>query len=192
MKPTEIKYLLANLASKTDELEAAYIENGGEVTEQTEERERELGEIRDLLTGEGVDSLGRWLRSVEDAKSALKDERAAIDRAIRAKDRTIEYIKALVAEVMAQTGMDRAKGVAYCFTASRSRTTSVDRERLLDKWGEKVANAVYEAGVPDYVTVTLGASVKAVPEGIELPDIFRVEERDTVTFRKPKKEVDHE
>lgn len=189
MKPTEIRYMLAVLASKTDELETAYIDNGGEVTEQTEERERELGAIRDLLTGEGVDSLGRWLRSVEDAKAALKDEKAAIDRAIRAKDRTIEYIKGLVTEVLAQTGQDRVKGTAYSFTASRSRTTSVDKERLLDQWGEKVAHAVYEAGVPDYITVTLGASVKAVPEGAELPDIFRVEERDTVTFRKPKKEV---
>lgn len=192
MTPTEIRYMLAVLASKTDELENAYIENGGEITEDTKERERGLGAVRDLLTGEGVDSLGRWLRSVEDAKAGLKDERAAIDRAIRAKDRTIDYIKNLVTEVLHATGQDRAKGVAYSFTASRSRTTSVDKERLLDQYGEKLLGAMHEAGIPDYVTVTLGASVKAVPEGTELPDIFRVEERDTCIFRKPKKEVDHD
>lgn len=189
MTPTEIRYMLAVLAAKTDDLENAYVENGGEVTGQTEDMERELGAVRDLLTGDGVDSLGRWLRSVEDAKAALRDEKAAIDRAIRAKDRTIDYIKGLVTEVLAQTGLVKAKGAAYSFTASRSRTTSVDKERLADQWGERVQLAVRDAGVPEYVTVTLGASVKAVPEGAELPDIFTVEERDTVTFRKPKREV---
>lgn len=192
MNAHDIKDLLAKVASMEDRLENEYIENGGEITEDTEAMEQDLEAVKGLLSGEGIDALGRWIRSVEDWKAGLKDEKAAIDRAIRAKDRTIDYIKNLVTEVLHATGQDRAKGVAYSFTASRARTTSVDKERLVEQYGEKVRKAVFEAGVPDYVTITLGASVKAVPDGAELPDIFRVEEHDTCIFRKPRKEGSNE
>lgn len=66
MNTQEINEAIAKLNGLTWDLENAYIENGGEVTEETEKMEAVLAEVKGLLTTEGVDSLGRWLKAKQD------------------------------------------------------------------------------------------------------------------------------
>jgi hypothetical protein len=49
-----------------------------------------------------------------------------------------------------------------------------------------IANQALEQILPEWVTIKLSASVKAVPEGMELPDIFKVVETPTCKFVKPR------
>ena len=44
-------------------------ETGGEFTPEAEELENVKNALADLLSGEGIDSLGRWLKSKEDEKA---------------------------------------------------------------------------------------------------------------------------
>ena len=49
-----------------------------------------------------------------------------------------------------------------------------------------VSLAMAEMGIPNWVTVKLDAKVSEVPEGAELPACFKVDEKDTVRFTKPR------
>ena len=187
MNASEIRNLLDVLTVQSQYLEDRYIESGGEITEDTEAMEDQIAAIKELLTGEGVDSLGRWLKNVEDQAAAMKAEKAAIDGQIKSKSNTVNYIKYLVNRVMVETGMEKAKGLAYSFTKSQSVTTETDKELLRELYQDKAERALREAGIPDWVGITLTASVKAVPEGEALPEVFNQVTKDTVTFRKPRK-----
>ena len=65
MNNKDINAALAALNEGMCLLEEEYIENGGEVTETTEAMEAQIESIRTLLEGEGIDSLGRWLKTKE-------------------------------------------------------------------------------------------------------------------------------
>ena len=83
MNYKEFEELLHKLGNVTIELENAYIEGEGEVTEETEKLEDVKADLKELLTTEGVDFLGRWLKAKEDKKKALKAEKDFIDRSNR-------------------------------------------------------------------------------------------------------------
>lgn len=182
--------VLANLDQAINTLEETYIENEGEVTEETEQMEAEISGLQELLTHDGIDLLGGWLKAKEDKKKSLKAEKDYISRQILANDSTIEFIKDKITEVMKATGQEKIKGErGYSFTASHSVKTEVDKDVLKKNYEDKVEKAIREAGVPAYVGVSLTASsTKAnelgVLEGDE--EIFSTTEKDTVTFRKPK------
>lgn len=186
----EMNQVLATLDQATIALEETYIENEGEVTEETEQMEQEISGLQELLTTEGIDLLGGWLKAKEDRKKSLKAEKDYITRQISAIDETIEFIKGKITEVMKATGQDKIKGNrGYSFTASHSVKTDVDKDVLKALYADKVEEAIRAAHVPAYVGVTLTASsTKAnelgVLEGDE--EIFSTTEKDTVTFRKPK------
>ena len=182
--------VLADLDQAMHTLEDLYIEGEGEVTEETERLEAQISGLQELLTKEGIDLLGAWLKSKEDRKKALKAEKDYISRQILANDTTIEFIKDKITEVMKATGQEKIKGErGYSFTASHSVKTEVDKDVLKALYADKVEEAIRAAGVPAYVGVSLTASsTKAnelgVLEGDE--EIFSTTEKDTVTFRKPK------
>lgn len=182
--------VLSDLDRKMDALEDLYIENEGEVTEETEQAEAEISGLQELLSGEGIDMLGGWLKAKEDRKKALKAEKDYITRQMTAIDGTIDFIKDKITEVLKKTGKDKVKGDrGYSFTASHSVKTEVDKDVLKKNYEGKVEEAIRAAGVPAYVGVSLTASsTKAnelgVLEGDE--EIFSTTEKDTVTFRKPK------
>ena len=96
MTKKEIFDQIATLQALTQRLEAAYIDNGGEVTDETKTMEAEVAGIRELLAGDGIDALGRWLKSKEDEKAAMKAEKAYLQRRIDSVDRGIDYIKAVI------------------------------------------------------------------------------------------------
>ena len=66
MNAQEIKATLAEINRKKYELEAALEENGGELTPELLESLEILEDLKALLAGDGVDDLGRWLKSVQD------------------------------------------------------------------------------------------------------------------------------
>lgn len=186
----EMNQVLATLEQATIALEETYMENEGEITEETEQMEQEISGLQELLNTEGIDLLGGWLKAKEDKKKSLKAEKDYITRQMAAIDETIDFIKDKVTEVMKATGQEKIKGErGYSFTATHSVKTDVDKDVLKALYADKVEEAIRAAHIPAYVGVSLTASsTKAnelgVMEGDE--EIFSTTEKDTVTFRKPK------
>ena len=186
----EMNQVLATLDQATIALEETYMENEGEITEETEQMEQEISGLQELLTTEGIDLLGGWLKAKEDKKKSLKAEKDYITRQMNAIDETIDFIKDKVTEVMKATGQEKIKGDrGYSFTATHSVKTDVDKDVLKALYADKVEEAIRAAHIPAYISVSLTASsTKAnelgVLEGDE--EIFSTTEKDTVTFRKPK------
>ena len=186
----EMNQVLATLDQATIALEETYRENEGEITEETEHMEQEISGLQELLTTEGIDLLGGWLKAKEDKKKSLKAEKDYITRQMAAIDETIDFIKDKVTELMKATGQEKIKGDrGYSFTATHSVKTDVDKDVLKALYADKVEEAIRAAHIPAYVGVSLTASsTKAnelgVLEGDE--EIFSTTEKDTVTFRKPK------
>lgn len=186
MNYNEIQDKLFELARVTRDLEELYIENDGEITEATEALEAQKAAVAELLNGEGIDDLGRWLKSKEDEIKTYKAEKDAVSRKIKSVENTIDFIKETIHRVMDATGCDKAKGVFYSFAPTVSRTVKADTAMLKELYQDAANRAIHEAGVPEYVTVTLGASVTLVPAGEETPSVFTVTTRDSVRFTKPR------
>ena len=186
----EMNQVLATLDQATIALEETYMENEGEITEETEQMEQEISGLQELLTTEGIDLLGGWLKAKEDKKKSLKAEKDYITRQMAAIDETIDFIKDKVTEVMKATGKEKIKGDrGYSFTATHSVKTDVDKDVLKALYADKVEEAIRAAHIPAYIGVSLTASsTKANELGVLEGDgeIFSTTEKDTVTFRKPK------
>lgn len=187
MTSKEVDMLLDRMRQLTGDLETLYIENGGEVTPATEAADAEINSIAETLLTEGVDSLGRWLRSKQDEAAAVKAEQDYLARRKKSVENTVDYIKEKITEIMAATGQTKVKGeLGYAFAAYDAVKTTVDAEKLAEEYGAAVEKAVRDAGIPGWVTVKLGASASLVPEGQELPDVFDRSVTPTVKFTKPR------
>lgn len=190
MNNQDINAALRELARASYELETAYIDNGGEVTDVTEDMEAQVDALKGLLNTEGVDSLGRWLKSKEDEVKALKAEKDYVCRKIAAAGNTIDYIKAQICHIMTATGVATIKSrLGYSFAPMTSVKTSVDKEALNGAYLEAVEKKLRGGKnpvIPADVTVTLGASVKALPEGADLPAYYCRTETPSCRFGKPR------
>lgn len=186
MNSQEINDKIRELSEQSRMLEEAYIESGGEVTEETDEMDGYVSVLKDLLMNDGVDSLGRWLKSKEDAKAALKDEKAKIDRMIKATDRSIEYIKTLIDAVLFACKTDKAQGLLYSFTRTISTTHTANTDLIDERYADKVERIAREAGLPVWLKVKVSPSWSLVPKDVET-DEFITTSTPTVTFRKPAK-----
>lgn len=189
MNNTEIKAALVALTESMYLLEEEYMENGGEITEHTTMMEEDIERLKVLLTTDGIDSLGRWMKSKEDQIKSLKAERDSINRQMKACENTIDYIKFEISNLLRRLGLEKVKGTCYSYTATTSETTSVDKEILNQQFMETVEKKLRggkKPVLPDDVTITLGASVKRVPEGEELPVYYIRKVEDTVRFTKPR------
>lgn len=189
MTNNEIRENLSKLQEMEFLLEEEYNNNGGEVTDFTESQEAAIAALRELLTTEGVDSLGRWLKSKEDQIKSLKAEKDSISRQINAVNNTIDYIKTQINTVMASAGVDKVKGTCYSFAATTSVKTSVDKEMLEAFYKSKVENAFTAAHIPVYIGFTLTASAsKAKEYGVEEGDeeLFSETITPSVRFTKPR------
>ena len=182
----DVKAAQDELIDLSAQYEEQMYEDGGEVTEVSENLERQKDAVSDLLAGEGIDTLGRIIKGKEDYIKTLKAEKDSISRKIKATESSIEFFKSVITDILHQTGRDKAKGLLYGFTATTSNTTKVDMELLNGRYLEVAEQAIRAAGVPDYVTVKLDAKVSLVPEGEDLPDLFEEVHKDTVRFTKPR------
>lgn len=190
MKNTTINEALYDLSRITFDLENTYIENDGECTEETEHLECEINAIKELLTTEGVDSLGRWLKAKEDEKKSIKAEKDHLSRRMTAIDNTIDYIKEQVNRIMVATGQEKIKGVCgYSFTPTTSETTEVDKDLVKAIYMDRIQEAMTAAHIPAYINVSLTASAtKAKEYGVLDGDeeIFHTTSRPSVRFGKPR------
>lgn len=190
MNNTEIRDALSRLHEMEYFLEEEYENNGGEVTEHTEEQESAIAALRELLTTEGVDSLGRWLKSKEDEIKTLKAEKDAVTRKINAVNNTIDYIKTQMNKILTAAQMQEIKGAnGYKFQVTTSIKTEVDKDVLKTIYADRIEEAIRAAHIPAYVGVTLTASsTKAAEFGIVEGDeeIFHTTEKPSVRFTKPR------
>lgn len=190
MEYNQLNQTLAELDQVVGTLEETYIENEGEVTEVTEEMENHIAVLKDLLSTEGIDLLGAWLKAKEDKKKSLKAEKDYVSRQINAIDGTIDFIKTKINQVLVATGQEKVKGSrGYSFAATTSVKTEVDKELLKELYSEKVEDAIRAAHVPEYIGVTLTASsTKAAELGVDEGDdgLFITTERPSVRFTKPR------
>lgn len=182
----ELQDALARVARLSYDLEDKYIENDGEVTEETQNMEAEIADLQDLLSGDGIDLLGRWLKSKEDELKTYKAEKEAAARRMKSVENTIDFVKSKITEVLKATDQQNVKGVFYSFAQAVSNTTKVDTDILNQRYLAVAEDAIRAAGVPAYVTMKLDAKVSLVPEGEDIPDIFTTTTKDTVRFTKPR------
>ena len=186
----ELQQALSQLEEVMNNLEELYILNEGECTEESERMEVEVDTLKGLLSGDGIDMLGRWLKSKEDRKKALKAEKDYITRQMASIDKGIEYIKSMINKVMVATGLEKVKGDrGYSFATTTSTKTDINKDVLKALYADKVEEAIRSAHIPAYVGVSLTASsTKAtelgVVEGDE--DIFVTMSKPSVRFGKPK------
>ena len=186
----EMNQVLADLDQAINSLEELYIDGGGEITEETEQMEEHISGLKELLTKDGIDLLGAWLKAKEDRKKSLKAERDYITRQMAAIDETIEFIKGKVNQVMVAIGQDKIKGDrGYSFAATTSVKTEVDKDVLKTIYADRIEEAIRTAHIPAYVGVTLTASsTKAAEFGVVEGDeeIFHTTETPSVRFTKPR------
>lgn len=190
----ELNDTIYRLNEKAEYLRNLYEDNGGEETTETIIEERIYDELRELLNTEGVDMLGRWLKSKQDERQSLKDEKGFLDRKIKNLDRTIDFIEGRIYYLMEATGTDKVKGThGYSFSKRESRTVSVDTSALNDRYLERVTDAVKDI-LPADVSVSLKASVSSWRtfngDAAELPAYYVETVKPSVTFTKPRRTTD--
>ena len=189
MHYNDIQSAMAALYHANENFNALMEENGGELTPEAEDLESVKNALADLLTGEGIDSLGRWLKSKEDEKAMYKAEKAAADRRIKSVDKTIDFIKTEIGRVLRLTGQEKVKGTFYSFSQFTSQKTSFDAEALDDKFLSMVTDAARKAGLPASVDVALKTTATRLAEDENLSELVSVETAETCKFTKPKKEA---
>ena len=185
MKYRDIQDALATLARLSDLLEDQYIESEGEVTEEIEDTEARKAAIQDLLQNEGIDALGRWIKVKEDEVKMWKAEKAAADRKVKSAQNTVDFIKAKIAEVMAATGMDKAKGAYYSFSKYVSEKSSVNYEEIASVWSKPVFDALESIGFPSWLEINFKTTTTALKEAGKEEFIDTVT-GDAVRFTKPR------
>ena len=187
MHYNDIQSAMAALYHANENFNNMMEETGGEFTPEAEELEDVKNALADLLSGEGIDSLGRWLKSKEDEKAMYKAEKAAADRRIKAVDKTIDFIKTEIGRVLRLTGKEKAKGTFYTFSQFTSQKTSFDAEALDGKFLGIVTEAARKAGLPESVDVALKTTATRLAADENLAELVSIDTAETCKFTKPKK-----
>lgn len=190
MNNKEINSLIESLNASMWAFENYMVENDGVCDEASDQMEEQIGILKDLLTTEGIDSLGRWLKAKEDEIKSLKAEKDYITRKINAVTGTIDYIKTQMNKILTAAQMEEIKGAnGYKFQVTTSTKTEVDKDVLKTIYADRIEEAIRAAHIPSYVGVTLTASsTKAAELGIVEGDeeIFHTTEKPSVRFTKPR------
>ena len=190
MNNKEISSMIESLNASMWAFENYMVENDGVCDDASDQMEEQIGILKDLLTTEGIDSLGRWLKAKEDEIKSLKAEKDYITRKINAATGTIDYIKSQMNKLLKASGMEEIKGAnGYKFQVTTSTKTEVDKDVLKTIYADRIEEAIRAAHIPAYVGVTLTASsTKAAEFGIVEGDeeIFHTTEKPSVRFTKPR------
>lgn len=190
MNNKEINSLIESLNASMWAFENYMVENDGVCDEASDQMEERIEILKELLTTEGIDSLGRWLKAKEDEIKSLKAEKDYITRKINAATGTIDYIKTQMNKILTAAQMEEIKGAnGYKFQVTTSTKTEVDKDVLKTIYADRIEEAIRAAHIPAYVDVTLTASsTKAAEFGIVEGDeeIFHTTEKPSVRFTKPR------
>ena len=190
MNNKEINSLIESLNASMWAYENYMVENDGVCDEASDQMEEQIGILKELLTTEGIDSLGRWLKAKEDEIKSLKAEKDYITRKINAATGTIDYIKTQMNKILTAAQMEEIKGAnGYKFQVTTSTKTEVDKEILKELFLDKVEKKLRGGKnpvIPADVTFSLGASVSLVPEGAVLPSYYIRTSSPSCKFTKPR------
>ena len=190
MNNKEINSLIESLNASMLAFENYMVENEGVCDEASNQIEEQIGILKELLTTEGIDSLGRWLKAKEDEIKSLKAEKDYITRKINAATGTIDYIKTQMNKILTAAQMEEIKGAnGYKFQVTTSTKTEVDKEVLKELFLDKVEKKLRGGKnpvIPADVTFSLGASVSLVPEGAVLPSYYIRTSSPSCKFTKPR------
>ena len=190
MNNKEINSMIESLNASMWAFENYMVENDGVCDEASDKMEEQIGILKDLLTTEGIDSLGRWLKAKEDEIKSLKAEKDYITRKINAATGTIDYIKSQMNKLLKASGMEEIKGAnGYKFQVTTSIKTEVNKEILKELFLDKVEKKLRGGKnpvIPADVTFSLGASVSLVPEGAVLPSYYIRTSSPSCKFSKPR------
>lgn len=190
MNNKEINSLIGSLNASMLAFENYMVENEGVCDEASDQMEEQIGILKELLTTEGIDSLGRWLKAKEDEIKSLKAEKDYITRKINAATGTIDYIKTQMNKILTAAQMQEIKGAnGYKFQVTTSTKTEVDKEILKELFMDKVEKKLRGGKnpvIPADVTFSLGASVSLVPEGAVLPSYYIRTSSPSCKFTKPR------
>ena len=189
MKVTE---LIQKISRLKWEMELALEENGGELTPELLETQECIEEMKALLSGDGIDALGRWLKGVQDEIASRKAEADAAARRLKNLKGYEDYVKVLIGRAMDllelgtnAAGEKVAKGSFYSFKRTTSTTGSVKADEL-DKYAPIVEDLAHDAGVPSFIRVKLTATVKELREAGEAGALFLEEtSAPSIRFTKP-------
>lgn len=190
MNNKEINSLIESLNASMWAFENYMVENDGVCDEASDQMEEQIGILKELLTTEGIDSLGRWLKAKEDEIKSLKAEKDYITRKINAATGTIDYIKTQMNKILTAAQMQEIKGAnGYKFQVTKSIKTEVNKEILKELFLDKVEKKLRGGKnpvIPADVTFSLGASVSLVPEGAVLPSYYIRTSSPSCKFSKPR------
>ena len=190
MNNKEINSMIESLNAAMWAFENYMVENDGVCDEASDQMEEQIGILKELLTTEGIDSLGRWLKAKEDEIKSLKAEKDYITRKINAATGTIDYIKTQMNKILTAAQMEEIKGAnGYKFQVTTSTKTEVDKEILKELFLDKVEKKLRGGKnpvIPADVTFSLGASVSLVPEGAVLPSYYIRTSSPSCKFTKPR------
>lgn len=190
MNNKEINSLIESLNASMWAFENYMVENDGVCDEASDQMEEQIGILKELLTTEGIDSLGRWLKAKEDEIKSLKAEKDYITRKINAATGTIDYIKTQMNKILTAAQMQEIKGAnGYKFQVTTSIKTEVDKDVLKELFLDKVEKKLRGGKnpvIPADVTFSLGASVSLVPEGAVLPSYYKRTSSPSCKFSKPR------
>ena len=190
MNNKEINSLIESLNASMCAFENYMVENDGVCDEASDQMEEQIGILKELLTTEGIDSLGRWLKAKEDEIKSLKAEKDYITRKINAATGTIDYIKTQMNKILTAAQMQEIKGAnGYKFQVTTSIKTEVNKEILKELFLDKVEKKLRGGKnpvIPADVTFSLGASVSLVPEGAVLPSYYIRTSSPSCKFSKPR------
>lgn len=162
----EGRMTLYQLAAEWQRIEDELWESGGELTP---ELEAEMTETRESLVRkvDGYHSLYRKLGSVKDAASAeierlMKIKRAADKAQSRLKDRLKWNMDVL--------GIDMLEGTLCKIGRRKSSRLNVDEDVMLSPYRDRIA--ALRAALPDYMTVEVGISKKAISDRFKGSDML--------------------
>ena len=189
-----IKETIANISRMKWELETALEENGGELTEELLDQYNALEDMKALLAGEGVDELGRWLKSVQDETAALKAEADAAARRVKNNKSYEDYVKFLIGEALDalelptnKNGEKVIKGQFYGFKRTTSNKSSVKQDDLDAHYLEIAQVGARMNGLPDYINVVLKTTTTELREaGGNALDFLEETSTPAISFTKPR------
>ena len=191
MNAKDIRVTMANLARAKWVVEEALEENGGEITPELLEPLDLIEDMKAALT-DGVDDLGRWLKSVQDETAALKAEADAAARKVKNHKGYEEYIKSLIGQVMDvldlptnNKGEKVVKGSYYGFKRTTSNKSAVNQDALDAKFLEIAQVGARMNGLPDYVDVVLKTTTKELREA-DATEFLEETSTPAISFTKPR------
>lgn len=185
MNANEIKTLIANITRANWELNEALEENGGELTEELLAKLEIIEDLKALLAGEGVDDLGRWLKSLQDELAARKAEADAAARKVKAMKGREDYVKFLINEALKAIGQEKVKGTYYTFERTTSLKSSVNQEALEAKYLDALRKAAEKAKIPAWIDVALKTTTTAIREADAL-EFLDESKTPALKFTKPR------